>query len=109
MSFILNAAPISYEGIRIPIELFPFSDEKLQELRDENAKSHLIKHRGDHILAVPLKTDEPSLGGQVTQIDLQQDLSLAKALASNAIYRKLYRRQLEYGYFRQNPNSAWIP
>jgi hypothetical protein len=92
MSLILNAAPITFSNAKIQVEKFIYSEDKFEQLRDEFRKSHLIKRSGNEIIAVPFKNGNPPIGGEQATIDLEVDLSLAKSLANNALYRELYRR-----------------
>lgn len=94
MPIILNTAPIIFDGATIDLEKFDFSEERLEQLRNDCRFTHMVKRSGDSILAIPLKQDVPLLGGFREQADLATNLSLARALANHAFYRELFKRDL---------------
>lgn len=93
MPNILNVSPIIYDDVVITGEVFPFSEEKMGELRDTYRKSHLIKRNGDRLMAIPIKAKAPSTGGVKEDFDLSNDLSLVRSLAYRCLYNELYFRK----------------
>lgn len=105
MPQILNVAPVLYNGANISIEKFTYSEELFSEFQDKCRRTHLVKRSGNDIMLVPLTPDAPRQGGENATIDLRQDLSLVRSLATNSLFRTLLAEN--YWIYRVKPVS-WL-
>lgn len=84
----LNAFPLTPPDVDLHARLIPYEEQKLAELRETYASTHVFRRQGDNILAVSAAGEYP-MGGEPATVSLRQELGLLGYLVKDGLVRQL--------------------